>query len=173
MIPPVLKRISFDTLPSFRKSPWLYGIVVVLCFGISALLVFGAWYGLQHRTVGNIFQPSEPIITPGEKNDRLILMNILNSFHLKEGAISKKDSIQARTIAQKEHIQEVIRKLEAAKIEGASSGAQGELLAVFKEWDARLVSASSTADLKPAFVTIAQKYSWLNTLVWLIILNRL
>jgi hypothetical protein len=137
------------------------------------ILVFGAWYAPKHGKQEMGPQSVGRFENPAEKADRIVLMNILNTFHLEEAKISKKDTPKQRRAAQSEHVQHVIDKLEVASIGEANAGAQEELLDVFKRWDAKLSEASSTVDLKPEFVSIAAEHSWLNTLVWIIILNRL
>lgn len=173
MSPSVFQKVSLDAAHPVRRSPWLYVLIVLLSLGVAGLLVYGAWHGFGQGVQKTVLQPSTPVETPGEKADHLVLMNILNSFHTQEAAIPKKDSASKRRQIHEQNVQQVISKLNSAQIHDQSKDAQNALLDVFKQWDVRLTEASSTASLKPAFVDIAAKYSWLNTLVWLIILNRL
>lgn len=171
MTPPVLQKITFDNSRPFRRSPWLYAMVGLVALGIVVLLVVVAWFSLSDDRV--LRQPSGPIETSGEKSNRLAIMNALNAFHLQESAVAKTASTEDKLEAKKEHVGEVIQKLEAVKTEASMQSAQNDLLQVFGAWEAKLRAGASGEELKSDFVSIAQKYPWLNTLVWIIILNRL
>ncbi len=165
--------MTFDSASPFRKYPWLYGLVAVLSIGIVFLLLIGAWYAWRHHAETVNSPEGRPTVNYQQDADRMTILNILNTFHKDELAVPQKDPVKKKQAAHREHVEGVIGKLEAAKVNNEEKDAQGELLSVFKRWDDTLQHASSTASLKPDFVDIAAKYQWLNALVWIIILNRL
>lgn len=162
-------RFSFDALYPFRRYPWLYTLVMVVSVGIAILMIVVSVY--THYGAG-----TKPVIAPetaADKSDRLEVMNVLNRFHLEEGQTPLSDTAEKVIEKRREHLASALERLKAVETQGSIQSAQNDLIRLFSVWDDRLRSGQDAYDLRGSFITLGKKYPWMNTLLWLIMLNRL
>ncbi|MBI4090681.1 MAG: hypothetical protein HY422_01530 [Candidatus Komeilibacteria bacterium] len=161
-------RFSFDAAYPFRRYPWLYTLTVVVSVGIVILFVGLLLSTYYDRSSSRTAAPE----TSADKSDRLEVMNVLNRFHLDEGQVPLSDPPEDRVRKRREHVASALSRLKAVETQGSIESAQNDLIRLFSVWDDRLRSGQDTYDLRASFITLGKKYPWMNTLLWLIMLNR-
>lgn len=164
-------RFSFDSVPPFRRYPWLYALVVVVSMGIVALFI-GIFVYMYFGTGGGTKRVAAPE-TPADKSDRLEVMNVLNSFQLEEGEVPLSDPRDKLFEKRREHLASALARLKAVETQGSIQSAQNDLIKLFSAWDDRLRLGMDSYDLRDSFIALGKKYPWMNTLLWLIMLNKL
>lgn len=162
-------RFSFDAAYPFRRYPWLYTLVIVVSVGIIVVFI-GLFVYNQYRTgTKGVVAPE----TAADKSDRLEVMNVLNRFHLEEGQTPLSDTTEKVIEKRREHLASSLQRLKLVETQGSIQSAQNDLIRLFSVWDDRLRSGQDAYDLRGSFITLGKKYPWMNTLLWLIMLNRL
>ena len=162
-------RFSFDVLYPFRRYPWLYTLVIVVSVGIVILFIGLFAYHYFGTGTKRVIAPE----TAADKSDRLEVMNVLNRLHLEEGQTPLSDPTEKVIEKRREHLASALERLKAVETQGSIQSAQNDLIRLFSVWDERLRSGQDAYDLRSSFITLGKKYPWMNTLLWLIMLNRL
>ena len=149
----------------------VFFIFIVAFFTLIALVVVLLSLNDSGRTVRDL-ATKETAFAPEEKADKLVLMNLLNSFSLSadEAPLSPESDEAAH---RREQIAIFLAKLKAVDATGPVLAAQEDLISLFTDWDALLMNRSDAAVLRSEFVRLGNKHSWLNALLWLVMLNYL
>ena len=159
----LFRRFSFDTIPSFRNSPFLYGLIGVVACGLGILLgaalFFQASTAPQHRETLEADAPT-----------RTSILNILNKFHRDETASAR--GAPASASQSRQHIAQVITGLSSIQ-PSAILKVRNDLIGIFQVWDSYLAQGKDTAELRDRFLHLSSAHPWLDTMLWLIVLNRL
>jgi hypothetical protein len=111
--------------------------------------------------------------TPRFQSDQVAIMNILNRFQMDEENLPKDLDEDQRKLRRLQHFKRVRGSLAALQAEGTLEEAQFDLIRIFSNWEDLLLTNEDTYLLRGEFISIGKSYPWLNTLAWLIVLNRL
>lgn len=165
----MFNRFSFDSVAPFRRYPWLYTLVITACVGVMVLFSGLTLYHYFGKGPKSVVEQETPV----DKSDRLEVMNVLNRFHLDEGQVPLDSNPEEKNAKRQEHIASALARLKLIETQGSIQSAQNDLIKVFSSWNERVRSHQETYALRSSFITLGKKYPWMNTLLWLIMLNRL
>lgn len=155
-----------DTSLQKRRVLFILGLIVVVALAFVAFLV------IRNRKAGTT-GGTLYVETPQEKNDQLVLMNILNRFHLEQGRVSETASAKVKNETLKKNLQLMTSDLEATKSEGSAEEARLDLVVLMKRWQSYIDKGEDPKILRDNFIALGKKYTWLDTILWILLLNRL
>ncbi|OGY90171.1 MAG: hypothetical protein A2677_04040 [Candidatus Komeilibacteria bacterium RIFCSPHIGHO2_01_FULL_52_14] len=160
---------DFEKRVGGRNARLVYGIGIA-CGIVVVIALLYVFFGGKSVSVPFLKRQE----TPEQKADRLSLMNILNRFTISEAVSgSSATSTPSVATARRQHIQQTVTELENLDTDGELRSIQQKLIQYFHDWDAALAIGGNTGVIRKGFLALGDQYSWLSTLSWLIVLNRL
>ena len=157
-------RYSFDAISYFRNSPFLYGLIGAVACGLGILLGAALFFQISKTT------PQSAQTLEADAPTRTAILNILNKFHRDETTSDPEAPVSA--VQRRQRIAQVITGLSSIQ-PSAALKVRNDLISIFQVWDSYLAQDKDTAELRNRFLKLSSGYPWLDTMLWLIVLNRL
>lgn len=153
-----------------RGFPQLVRAIILAIVIFAALAGFWLWRTSPTKPVSFTFGSE----SPGDKNDRLALMNIVNSLSQSENTLPANASLADRLKKRSADIGVALDRLQTTQFTTpAIEKARKDLVTVLLKWQSYLKDKKDTKELRSDLTNLGREYPWLDALVWIIALNRL
>ena len=156
------------------RMKWLPYLLIVALVIMGIIICF--WF-VQLRNIQKVSdltpaKNTKQTVTasPAEQAQRLSVMNILNTFVANHTMTATSNDTHADTAIK--NIDETTSQLKALSVSESLVPAKDDLIKLFTEWSALAKAHKNTDELKNHFAAMGSHYPWLETLIWIIILNR-
>lgn len=172
-------RINRKTPASVKKkgvvgdAPWLLGFAAVIIISTSLIFAFFlvSYEGNESPRRAN---SNEIVFSAAEKGDKLAIMNLLNAFSLTSSAQAGDTTRTYDDNASKlQQVQQLREKLQTMHTTGPSRDARDDLVGVLNHWYILLQTTEDDRAIRDELLGIGKEHPWLDTLMWLIVLNKL
>lgn len=144
--------------------------VIVL---IAGAVVFFVWFIGQPERAQPRPQVQPAAGAPKQESDQLAMMNILNRYQREEGARDATEKNPAKNEGARARLARTEQELRALSLDQTLAIPRDRLVETFALWQASLDEKKDLQPVRKAFIELGTEYPWLNTLAWLIVLNRL
>lgn len=147
---------------------------IALGLGAVALAVFAVvWILFNQKEAPRATHVTPSVVFESDaERDRLTMMNILNRYHARESQLQMAGK-KGTAANQSERVNGVEQELRALTVDDSLTQVRERLIVTVDLWQERLSAGSDLQPVRDQFIDLGAEYDWLNTLVWLIVLNHL
>lgn len=153
-----------------RRNPLLYWLTGIVAFVLLVLVIAASLLPLVFKKTISTSNQVSPNASTDIARGNIEILNLLNQFHLRGG--QNAPSTAASAVTQSE-ISELKQSLSAVEVGGTTVNARNDLVMLVSRWEEYVASGNDARDIRDSFISLGEQYPWLQTLLWLIILNRL